>query len=189
MKSITILPAMLIFFVFIGCKSKSNKNPDVADLKEMKKQYPGINAGSGTYSISGPEGWDKSDTTISDIKVTTLISPEEGSNDIFRENVNVVTENAKDLDLAEYEKANRHTMKRQMPAMEIIRDGETVIGNTPARWITYSFNYSGYPLRNTVYFLVKNHIGYTITCSALNNEFDKYQASFKACVNSFTINE
>ncbi|HNU88629.1 MAG TPA: hypothetical protein PKJ94_10075 [Ferruginibacter sp.] len=185
----TLLLTMFAGFVIMGCKSKSQKNNDTVDLKEMAKKYPGINKGAGTYDISAPEGWDKKDTTMSGVKFTAIISPPDGANDIFRENINVVTENAKDLNLDEYEKANRLTMKGQMTGMNIIKDGETVIGNMPAKWIFYSFDYSGYPLKNTVYFLVKNRIGYTITCSALSSDFDKFQAAFKTSVNSFTINE
>lgn len=185
----TLLLTMIASFVFMGCKSKSNKNNDGIDLKEMAKKYPGINKGAGTYEISAPEGWDKKDTVMSGVKFTAIISPPDGANDIFRENINVVTENAKDLNLDEYEKANRFTMKDQMTGLKVIKEGETVIGNIPARWITYLYDYSGYPLKNTVYFLVKNRIGYTITCSALGSDFDKFQAAFKGSINSFTINE
>lgn len=185
----TLLLAILTCFVFIGCKSKSKKSNDAIDLKEVVKEYPGVNKGAGTYDITAPEGWDKKDTAMSGVKFTAIISPADGANDIFRENINVVTENAKDLNLDEYEKANRFTMKGQMASMKIIKDGETVIGNMPAKWVTYSFDYSGYPLKNTVYFLVKNRTGYTITCSALSADFDKFQSAFKSSVNSFTINE
>ncbi len=185
-----IIPVMVACIAFSGCKSNAKKDKeDLTDLKKIVKDHPGLNAGVGTYSISAPEGWMQKDTIMSGLKLTMIKSPIDGKDDMFRENVTVTTEDAKGFDLKDYTEANRKTMSSQMTGVEFLTKGETTIGSLPAKWFLYKFDYSGYMLKNTVYFMVKNDIGYVITCTALESNFEKFQTGFKTCVNSFTVND
>jgi hypothetical protein len=159
------------------------------DKKQDALEYPGLNAGTGTYSITAPEGWEKQDTTISGTKLTSITSPLENPFDDFSENVNVVTEDTKSLDLEAYTNANKSNLKTQLQESEIIDMFKTMIDGYPANAIVYSFKYGKYDLKNTAYLLTSNGIGYVITCSAIKNKFDKFQPEFQTCVNSFSINK
>jgi hypothetical protein len=187
------IPTMLVVFACIAvssCKSNQKKGNDsvATDTAKMAEDHADNNAGSGGYSIMAPAGWEKKDTTISDSPFTTIKSPLEGDNDNFRENLTVTTENTQGADLTAYVDLSRANLLKQYPSAEILTDGETTINGVPAKWLVYSFNYSGYDLKNTVYIMVKNGMSYVVTCTALKNTFDKYQADFKTCVNSFKIN-
>jgi hypothetical protein len=186
-----IIPAILFACIaFYGCNSNQKKDKsDLSDIKKVVEDHPGLNAGTGTYSITAPEGWTKKDTVMSGLSLTAITSPIEGSNDNFMENINVVTEKAKGYDLDAYTEANQKNMVIQTSGFETLDKGETTIGGMPAKWILYNCSYSGYSLKNTVYFIVKNGIGYVITCTSTKAKFDKYQTEFKSCVNSFTIND
>ena len=177
------------FFSFTGCNNNQKKDKEVTtDTKKTVEDHPVDHVLPGTYSISAPDGWTKKDTVISGVKRTSIKSPDDGSEDRFKENVNVNSEEAKGYDAKSYAEANRTTMINQFPGMEFLSEGETMIGNLPAKWYIYSFNYSGYELQNIAYFIVKNDIGYVITCTALKTTFDRFQADFKTCANSFRIN-
>ncbi len=189
-----IAPILVAFacFTFSACNNSAKKDKEATttlpDVKKMVDEHPGVNAGSGTFSITAPDGWSKKDTVISGAKLTTLTSPDDGNSDKFKENVNVVTESAKGYDLKGYVTSNRSTMAAQISSIEFLSDTESTLGGEAVEVLVYGFNYSGYDLKNTAYFLVKNDIGYVITCTALKTTFDRFQKSFKTIVDSFKIN-
>ncbi len=177
--------AIFISITFVGCNNNSNKkNPDI---KDIIADAPGINAGAGTYAITAPDGWEKTDTTIATAKFTIIKSPQEDKADNFQENINVVTENTKDYDLAGYFLANKKTMESQMQNFKIIAEGNSTIAALPAKWMNYSFTSAPFNLENKVYFVVKNKIAYVITCSAVQGKASKYEKYFDNCINSFSI--
>lgn len=188
-----LIPTMLVAIAciaFSDCNNSPKKEKEVIpDTKKVVEDKPVADAISGTYSISAPDGWKKKDTLVAGVKRTSITSPDDGSNDRFKENVNVNTEEAKDYDLKAYAEANRANMVNQFTGMEFLSEGETTIGDMPSKWYIYSFDYSGYQLKNTAYFFVYNDRGYVITCTALKTTFDRFQSDFKTCVNSFKINK
>lgn len=175
-------------FVFVACQSnqKKDKNPET-DLRKMIEQAPGINKGSGTYTIQAPDGWTEGDTTVSGAKLTTIKSPSDGPEDNFMENITVVTEDSKGYDLNSYTSTNRKNMNTQLENLNFLSEENLTIGSVAAKAVVYSFSYSGFALKNTAYFLVKDNIGYVITCTAQSKTFDQFQPAFKKCVNSFLI--
>ncbi len=183
---------MLVAFAciaFSGCKNSSKKDKDNStDSIKKTDDHSNVTVIPGTYSISAPDGWIKKDTMVSGEKLTTLTSKLEGAGDNFKENVNVNTGQAPGFDLNAFVEANRTNLLKEIPGVEIVTEGETTISGMPAKWIVYSFSSSGYDLKNTAYMILKNDVGYVITCTALKTTFDKYQQDFKTCVNSFTIN-
>lgn len=189
-----IAPILVAFacFAFSACNNSTKKDKEATttlpDIKKVVDEHPGVNAGSGTFSITAPDGWSKKDTIISGAKLTTISSPDDGNGDKFKENVNVVTESAKGYDLKAYVTSNRTSMSGQIASIQFLSDIEGTVGSEPAEVLLYSFNYSGYDLKNTAYFIVKNDIGYVITCTALKTTFDRFQKDFKTIVDSFKIN-
>jgi hypothetical protein len=177
--------------MFTACKNNPKKEKDIfsdSGMKKLADQSPGLNAGKGTYTISAPEGWTKTDSSMSGAIFTSILSPLEDDADNFRENVNVTTEAAKDYDAKSYSAANLSAMKTQLDEFKLISESETTVGEYPAVAYVYSFKYENYVLKNTAYFVVKNDVGYVITCSSIFNKFDKFQPEFKTCVNSFSVN-
>lgn len=188
MKKITLLSAILFGIAFTACKNNPKKDKSATEnLKEMIKNSPGLNKGSDTYSITAPQGWNKSDTVLYGVKITTIKSPLEGLGDNFMENITCVTESARNYDLKKYAEQNKESMQTQMAGVRFLSEKELTIGDNAAIAMVYNFKYSVYDLKNTAYFLVKNNTGYVLTCSAVYSKFNKFQSVFTECIKSFTI--
>lgn len=158
------------------------------DINEMVKKSPGLNAGTGTFTIQAPEGWTKVDTSMGGLQAVLLKSDIEGATDIFMENINVVTEKATGYDLDKYYDANLSTISTQMPGYTKISSANVTINGQEARHLAYSHNYTGTPIDVETYFFVKDGIGYVITCSTEKGKLDKWKPAFDKVVNTFSIN-
>jgi hypothetical protein len=173
-------------FLILSCNSQPKKL-DI-DLKEIVKNNPGINEGSGTFNINALDGWSKTDTSVSGVRFVILKSAVESSKDKFAENVNVVTEKLNGMNLEEYFNANLKSLQNGMPGFQNKSNQDLTINGLNSKQLNYSGNVSGYPIDVQVYFFVKNNVGYVITCSAEEGKMDKWASRFKEIVNSFTIN-
>lgn len=188
MKKILLIIIAAVCLTACQQKSKKTSGDLDKDIKEMAGRNPGINAGSGSFDIDAIEGWTKTDTTISGVRAVFLKAPIEGSSDIFMENINVVTEQAKDYSLDKYFDANVTMIKNQMPGFVKINSGNVTVNGLEGSYIAYSHEYFNTPTDVESYFFVKNDIGYVITCSAQKGRLAKWKPSFEKMVNTFTIN-
>jgi hypothetical protein len=185
--SLVILAAVIVLF---ACKPKTKKmsNDIDSDIKSYVENNPGLNAGKGTFSIQAAQGWTKVDTTISGLQIVLLKSEVEGPNDIFMENINVVTEQTKGMDLDEYFKANLASLNNGMPGYEKISSDVVTVNGREARHLIYTHTYTGNPTDVEAYFFTTKDMGYVITCSADKGKLAKWKPDFDKVVNTFTIN-
>jgi hypothetical protein len=169
-----------------ACKQNTKKSSGSLDkdVKDLVKKAPGLNAGTGTFTIAAIEGWTKTDTSLAGLQATLLKSALEGDGDVFMENINVVTEKAAGYDLDKYFEANVSTLSTQMPGYSKISSGNQIINGQECRRLAYSHSYTG----TETYFFVKDGIGYIITCSTEKGKLEKWKPSFDKVVNTFTIN-
>lgn len=187
MKKILLIIATGICFSACQQKSKKTSGNFEKDIKELAAKNPGINAGDGSFTIDAAEGWTRQDTVISGVRLVFLKAPVEGSSDIFMENINVVTEQAKGYSLDNYFEANVTRIKEQMPGFVKINSGNVTVNGVEGQYIAYSHEYFNTPTDVESYFFVKNDIGYVITCSAQKGRLAKWKASFDKMVNTFSI--
>lgn len=183
----------LLFSVFIllnACKPKNKKatNNVDRDIKELIGNNPNMNKGTGTFNIQATKSWTKVDTTVSGMQIVLLKSEQEGINDIFMENINVVTEKTKNLSVDEYYKLSVNTLTEGMPGFVKTTSNKMTINGLDAYHLVYSHTYTGSPLDAEAYFLVSNGIGYVITCSTEKGKLSKWKTSFDEVVNTFVIN-
>ena len=183
------LLAVSVIIMSIACQQKAKKSSTDVDkeIKEIVNKTPGINAGSDTYTIEAPDGWGKVDTNFSGMRTTILRSKQEGSNDNFIENITVVTQKVNDFDAEKYFNANVAEMKAQMPGFEKQTDKAVDINGVKGYNMVYSHSYTGTPIDVDAYFLVKNDIGYVITCSAAKGKLNQWKPAFEGIVNTFVI--
>ena len=187
-KLISTLLVGLVCFAFAGCNSNQKKDKEVVqDLKKTTDDQPTVDTTPQTYFITGPEGWKQSDSMVAGAKQTKITSPSDGGGDRFAENINVRTEAARGYSAASYADANFETLKTQMPGVVIEDQGATTIDGVPAHCYIYSLQYSGLDIKDIGWFLLKNDIAYVITCTALKLSFDRFEAKFRACANTFKI--
>ncbi len=180
---------LAVFFV-TACKQPAKKLSDNVDkdIKEMVESTPGINAGTGTFSIEAIEGWTKVDTSINGLKIVLVKSASEGAGDIFMENINVVSEKSGDMKLDDYFKANLASLNNGMPGYEKVSDNEVTINGLDARYLRYNHTYTGSSSEAEAYFLVNDGAGYVITCSAEKGKMAKFKPSFDKVINTFKFN-
>lgn len=182
--------AVSVILMSIACQQKAKKTADDInkDIKEIVDKTPGVNAGSGTYSIKAIDGWEKVDTTFAGMKTTIVKSKSEGPDDKFIENVTVVTQQADNYDAEKYFKDNLTQMEAQMPGFKKQEDGAVTINGEKGYHMVYSHSYTGTPIDADAYFFVKDNIAYVITCSAPKGKLTEWKPSFEKVVNTFTIN-
>ena len=187
-KLISIALAGFICIASAGCNSNQKKDKEVVqEVKKPVDDQPVVDTVPPTYSITAPEGWIKTDSTFKGTVHTKIASPDDGPNDRFKENINVNSESAKGYDAKSYAEANFTSLKNEVPDVVITDLGATTIGDIPAECYNYSFNYRGVDIKDIAWYLVKNDIGYVITATAIKSTYDKFEAKFRACANTFII--
>lgn len=183
----------LLFYIILsfsvlltaGCKQKKTSvTPE--EIEKAVRKNPNLNAGSDSYSITAPEGWDKTDTLLMGMRATVIFSPVEGSSDEFRENINIVTEKIGNKTAEEYLDLSRVNMKSMLTELKEINNGTKEISGHTASWMRYSHSYMGYPLEVKVYMLIADEIAYVITCTCKKGEMDNWEKQFDDCVATFS---
>ncbi len=178
----------LILFIATVFLLESCKNPstDKKNDKATVSETPGETKTSlSGFSIDAPEGWTKSDTMISGQQIALLTSPSEDASDIFRENVNVVTENTQGMGMDEYIEASLRALRSGLSGFSEEKISERNINGIEFKTLHYSHNYNGYPIEAEVWFTIKNNMAWLITCSAMQGEFDTWAPKFEIAVRSF----
>ncbi|MBI3140073.1 MAG: hypothetical protein HYZ15_15970 [Sphingobacteriales bacterium] len=182
--------SVLVTVLFLAaCKQPAKKSsPGGLDelAKEVRKNSPGANAGSGHFSIVPAEGWTKLDTSIMGLNCTFISSRLDSEKDHFRENLNVVTEHCGSMGLDEYYAAAVSNMET-LSGFKLGKVSDKSIGGTEFKNVKYSHVYSGIPVEVDLYITVKEGIAYLITCSALSGEMEKWGPRFEAMVTSFSV--
>jgi hypothetical protein len=121
------------------------------------------------------------------LKTVILMSPVEGSDDDFRENVNVVTEKTGSMGLKAYTALSKSNMTKMMTIYTERGSGSTTINSEPAQWVDYTHTMYNMEIDGRVYFVIKNKIAYVITTTARKGGQNKWQAEFDKAVNSFRL--
>jgi hypothetical protein len=184
-------PLFYILFSFsllliVGCKQKKALTPE--EIEKAVRKNPNLNAGSGSYSITAPDGWDKTDTLLMGMRATVIFSPVESPGDDFRENINIVTERTGNKTTEEYLRLSRDNMKNMLTDLKEIDNGTKKINGHTANWIKYSHSYMGYALEVKVYMLIADEIAYVITCTCKKGEMENWETQFDNCVVTFSTN-
>ncbi|HZE86038.1 MAG TPA: hypothetical protein VE035_17080 [Puia sp.] len=167
-----------------ACKSRNTQFlPD--QIHKEDGQTPDTNAGAGKFSIDPPSGWQKTDTTINNVKIISLLSPAKSNE--FRSNINVMTESIRDVSLDGYFDQSVSTMSKFTDNYSAGPKGEKEINGMRSKWMKYSCNKNGFDLDVLVYFVTKDGIAYVIMCTAPKGRIELYQAQFEEAVNSFRV--
>lgn len=171
----------------VGCKQK--KRPTTPDeIEKAVRNNPNLNAGSGSFSITAPDGWDKTDTSLMGMTATVIFSPVESVSDEFRENINIVTEKIGNKTAEEYLSLSRINMKSMLTELKEIDNGTKEINGHTASWMRYSHSYMGYPLEVKVYVLIAEKIAYVISCTCQKGDMENWEKQFDDCVATFSTN-
>lgn len=168
--------------------SKSPKELSSEEVLELAGKSPGMNAGRGTFSVTPPAGWTKTDTVMSRIEYTFMMAPA-GDDSIFRANVNIVTQELKQgFTLDKVMETTQKEMENFFVDYRKIDNGERTVAGAKAKWMKcrYAHRETGTPLSGEVTILVKNNIAYAITLTTLASDLVKYEPALEEILGSFS---
>jgi hypothetical protein len=134
--------------------------------------------GATAASIALPEGW-------VDRTVLTYVGPDRGAGSPSL----VVTSDrlGPDVAVGRYAAMQDAAMRAGMEGIELVEERETTVAGHAAVRLSYSWRWEQRGMRQRVWCLVEDEVGYTITATAAEDEFDAHRAAFAAAVASFQI--
>ena len=136
------------------------------------------------FSIRFPAEWEQKENVMGTVVIA--LSPAQGADDAFRENVNVTVEalpTPRTLD--EYCNLSMANLKSLLSAGQEPEVSDTTLGGEKAKRVVYQATMGQIGVKGVLYVAVKGDRGYAITCSATPDSFDAYKAQFERIVGTF----
>ena len=144
----------------------------------------------GSYSIQYPLAWiiDTSKQFGSDL---FLLSPNESEMDKFKENVNVMIQNLKglNLDLDKFVLLSENQIKTYITNGKIIESKRINQNGLEFHKLIYSGTQGAFSLKTEQYYFIKGEKAFVVTFVSEDNQFDKYKVTGEAMLQSFKIKE
>lgn len=139
------------------------------------------------YELKFPDTWEINSSGMMGTDVIGL-TPMEGNDDNFRENINVVLENLPEgITAQEYLDANITNMKKTFGLPEDAKFEKVKVGSCDGYHLHYSLKMGNYELDNDVYIVVVKNAAYIITCSNEKGKRDKYKKEMDGVVKTFKL--
>lgn len=136
------------------------------------------------FSISFPSDWELA--VDADPSSLGGISPLEGPQDSFRENVLVGSfDLGSKMTLLEYFNGNLDYLKQKITDLNVISTENIKLDGNDAISVTYTSTIEGRHYKTMQVFLIKDTRGYIITTMGDANSYDKYTTKFAEIVKSF----
>ena len=140
------------------------------------------------FSIQFPADWERIAGPQAMGAAILALSPPEGQEDQYRENVNVFTDDAPaEKNLEEYFQETMAGAHKLLTDLVEYEKDQVTLGGVPARRIVISHRLGQVSVKAIEYVLVKGKRGYAITCSAAPEQFDKYKPTFEEIAKGFKL--
>ncbi|AWB44460.1 hypothetical protein DCC85_09635 [Paenibacillus sp. CAA11] len=154
--------------------STSSSNTDKKDTDKAAagdmKDYE--NAANG-ISIKYPSDWQLQEGASGSL--AAFLSPAEGSDDVFQENVSLTVQDlsAQPMNLKQYVELSENQVKNMLKGT-LEKNEATKLGDLDAHEFVYSATQNDYNLKFRQVFAVKNNKAYVATYAALEDSYDKF---------------
>ncbi len=157
----------------------------IASLSASAIAKEGTYEGTG-YSINYPAGWEvKQGTGGID---SYALSPLEGANDKFQENINILLETLpQGMSVQEYITGAIEAAKQGMKGLNVISRKKITVDGQPGELMVYEHTYNGIKLNAGQAIVIKNGNVYIITLSALNETYGTYAPYLDAALKSMKL--
>ncbi len=137
------------------------------------------------FSIEFPPDWEIKENYYG--TTVMALSSLENENDNFRENVNVVVEVIPDgTSLNDYFSASVSNLK-QLNNFNDEFSGYDEFNNNKTKWLYYSHEMGTYKLKVILYQFINGNKAYSITCTAKEEDFEKFKKQFKDAASTFNF--
>jgi hypothetical protein len=129
------------------------------------------------YAMSQPSGWGvRTGVRGADV---TYVSPKEGDDDAFRENISVrIQMMPPKMDAPSYQAYKLSMFKKNLVKFKVEEQKPVKVGLVDGTYLRYSFTGRPGPMTSEDYTFVKKGMIYTITCEALASSYERYKESF-----------
>lgn len=133
--------------------------------------------------ITGPEGWDLIETSDQGIPMLVMQPADQpiAQGIMIMFNVPVGTTSEQIL------QSRLSILQNSLPEFNIVKQGNSVLGNEPISFITYTINYQGNLLRQQNWVLVHDDLCYIFVFGVADVLWGDYEAKFQQMLGSFEI--
>lgn len=142
------------------------------------------------FSIEVPQGW-QIEEREDEANPFIAFRPREKKDEIVFQRVDIVVEEIPDLSLDSFYQDHIKRLDNLLECFALVGEGETRIGNLPARWLLYTDTEKFITLkvkaRVKQYIVVEGDRAYLINCRATADTYADYEDIFNKIVNSFQI--
>jgi len=140
------------------------------------------------FSILLPSSWDKQEGALKAVIVAIAPLQNKRIPNKMHANMNVfVTELPEDIKLGIIFELNKEELSKFAAAMNDLTEGEIYAGSLPGKWLSFDGIIRDSRLKMISAVWVKNKRIYTITCSALLDEFALYKPIFSKIMRSLRV--
>ncbi|MFZ5813845.1 MAG: hypothetical protein ACOY93_00900 [Bacillota bacterium] len=117
--------------------------------------------------------------------VVVLISPQNGVEDLFRENIVITADDQfKDLTLAAYLKALGEEIRKRYPDTQTLESGEVEIDGILSHWMVDAYTGPKGPARVYRVVVIREQVAYVFHATAPEQTFELYRPTFEAIARS-----
>jgi hypothetical protein len=144
--------------------------------------------GSG-YSIQYPEGWEVNKSGQMGTSFI-LLSQQETSQDLFRENVNLLIQDltGMGIDLGKYAEISESQIKTLITNGNLLESKRQNRNGFDHQKVIYTGDQGIYKLKFEQYYFVRNEKAIVLTLTCEIDQFEKYQEIGEKILNSFRFN-
>jgi hypothetical protein len=137
------------------------------------------------FTIQYPKEW----TQQAQGNVLMFLSPRADATDQFQENVNIILQDlsAQPMNLEQYTALSKKQISDAYGANAVISQGPATIAGQKGEYLIYNMTYNGRPLKIKSYWFIKGKMAYLFTYTAEPPQFEKYDQTATAIINSFTF--
>ncbi len=139
----------------------------------------------GKYRLSYPSTWTQTSTESGII----FLTPAEGEDDQFQENVNILLQDlsAQPMTLEEFTKLSTDQYDAMKESVEVLSVDNATVAANKAKKVMLTLDYSGRPLKLMQYWFIKNDTAYVLTYTAEVGKYTKYEADANKMMTSIAL--
>lgn len=194
---LALLLAFLLLIAAAGCSSPPPTEPTEAEGPEASE--PAEAGGEEPEEVELTQSFVDRDTGLTfgvpelwtavptEDAVITLLSPQNGEEDFFLENVVVVADDQfEDLTMEAYLEALNFEVRNRYPDTETLESGDMTIAGLPAHWMVDRFTGPKGEARVYRVVIIREAVAYVLHGTSPVWSFDRYRPVFEAIAQSVT---
>jgi hypothetical protein len=160
----------------------------IISVQSQNKETGWLTLKGKNYSIKYPNNWEPDQSGQSGT-IFILMSVLEVAEDLFRENINLITQDltGKNMDLKKFAELSTEQIKTLMPNSKIIESEWVKTKSGEYHKIIYTGDQSNFHLKFEQYYWVINNHSYILIFTAEESKFAKYKETAEKIMDSFVI--